>query len=76
MECSFKGRFSLFEMFPPMSTTNFSNEPTHHFPKPQYSIIPVFQHSNYERSELSSQRVLVFFRLFISSGMQFAGKTY
>jgi hypothetical protein len=50
----FKGIFLLFETFPPMSTINFSNVPTSQFPKTQYSIIPLFQHSNYEQSELSS----------------------
>jgi len=37
-----------------MSKINFSNGPTSQFPKTQYSIIPLFQHSNYERSELST----------------------
>ena len=33
---------------------NFADVPIFHFPKTQYSNIPVFQHSNCERSELSS----------------------
>jgi hypothetical protein len=33
---------------------NFASKPMSHFTKTHYSIIPVFQHSNCERSELSS----------------------
>ena len=33
---------------------NIANKPLSHFPITHHSIIPVFQHSNYERSELSS----------------------
>jgi len=32
---------------------DFSNRPLSHFPRTHCSIIPLFHHSNYERSELS-----------------------
>ena len=51
---------------------NFSNKPKSQFPKTQYSIFPVFQHSNCERSELSSHtdgNIWKIFDLIIETGI-------
>jgi hypothetical protein len=48
-----KGSFPFFD-FPVKAT--FANKPVTHLPRTHHSIIPVFQHSNGERSELSFNR--------------------
>ena len=55
---------------------NFSNKPKSQFPKTQYSIFPVFQHSNCERSELSSHtdgNIWKIFDLIIETGIAQVG---
>ncbi len=39
--------------------TDFANKPMSHFARTHYSSIPVFQYSNCERSELSTQSDLI-----------------
>ena len=57
MECwnigtlSIEGSYTFINL--PVKS-HFANKPLSHFPRTHYSIIPVFQHSNCERSELSS----------------------
>ena len=46
----FKGNYTVIN-FP--VKRDLANRPPSHFPRTHYSIIPVFQHSNCERSELS-----------------------
>ncbi len=49
-----KGIFIIYVFFNYPVEINFFNNPLFHFPKTHYSIIPVFQYSNCERSDLSS----------------------
>jgi len=49
-----KGIFIVYGFLTNSVEINFFNNPLFHFPKTHYSIIPVFQYSNCEQSELNS----------------------
>ena len=46
----FKGKYTFINL--PVKR-DFANKPLSHFPRTHCSIIPLFQHSNCERSELT-----------------------
>ena len=55
----FKGSYTFINL--PVKR-DFANKPLSHFPRTHYSIIPVFQHSNCERSELSSNKFFIYYK--------------
>ena len=54
-----KGIVLFMDFFNYPVKIDFINNPFFHFSKTHYSIIPVFQHSNCERSELTWLAVII-----------------